>query len=162
MKIILTLAILIIEVVYGITKVSLVDHNDPNYTDRCLQITGELCDYCCLEDFEWCSRDIYNCEPIRDRNLDSMEMCLLTVGGVIFGFPFLGYILHRCVLVRFCDSCFPNTSGVSIFQCLCRGLYFSFCCGRTFSQTYEKEEDESDSFGPKSKKGCCKRIFCCL
>ena len=72
MKIVLTLAMLAIEVVYGITKVSLVDHNDPNYTDRCLQITGELCDYCCLEDFEWCSRDIYNCEPVRDRNLDTM------------------------------------------------------------------------------------------
>ena len=48
----------------AITKVKLVDHDDPDYTDRCLEITGELCDYCCLVDFEWCSRDIYNCEPI--------------------------------------------------------------------------------------------------
>ena len=46
---------------HAIVKVSLVDHSDPNYTDRCLEITGELCDYCCLVDFEWCSRDIYKC-----------------------------------------------------------------------------------------------------
>ena len=52
---------LLIQSTYAITKVSLVDHDDPNYTDRCLEITGELCDYCCMTDFEWCSRDIYNC-----------------------------------------------------------------------------------------------------
>ena len=50
---------------YAVVKVSIVDHSDPNYTDQCLEITGELCDYCCLIDFEWCSRDIYKCEPMR-------------------------------------------------------------------------------------------------
>ena len=80
--------------VKAITKVSLVDHDDPNYTDKCLEITGELCDYCCLVDFEWCSRDIYNCEPIRDRNLTALKTCLLTLGGVIFGFPILGCCLR--------------------------------------------------------------------
>ena len=59
--------------VEAITKVTLVDHSDPNYTDICLQITGELCDYCCLDDFEWCSRDAYMCEPIRERNLVTMR-----------------------------------------------------------------------------------------
>ena len=52
---------MLIQSTYAITKVSLVDHDDPNYMDRCLEITGELCDYCCMVDFEWCSRDIYNC-----------------------------------------------------------------------------------------------------
>ena len=58
--------------VFAITKVTLVNHTDPFYMDRCLEITGELCDYCCLDDFEWCSRDIYNCQPTFNRNLIKM------------------------------------------------------------------------------------------
>ena len=58
--------------VLAITKVSLVEADNPDYTDRCLEITGELCDYCCLVDFEWCSRDIYNCQPTFERDLLKM------------------------------------------------------------------------------------------
>ena len=80
--------------VKAITKVQLVDHSDPNYTDKCLEITGELCDYCCLIDFEWCSRDSYMCEPIRDRNLTAMRECGLALASVIIGFPLLACILY--------------------------------------------------------------------
>ena len=66
------LALTIMHLVGAITKVSLVDHDDPNYTDKCLEVTGELCDYCCMIDFEWCSRDIYNCKPVSNRDLSSM------------------------------------------------------------------------------------------
>ena len=129
----------------AITKISLVDHNDPNYTDRCLEITGELCDYCCLTDFEWCSRDIYACEPVRDRNLSAMNDCLLTLTGVILGFPLLGCILYHCMMVRFCGSCYVNTGGITCFECVCRALYFGMCCGRRFSHTYQlKEEDGNE------------------
>ena len=122
--------------VLAITKVSLVDHSDPNYTDRCLEITGELCDYCCMVDFEWCSRDIYNCMPVRDRNLGALWNCVIVLGAVILGFPLIGCILYRCLMIRFFNSCFQSTSGISTFECLCRGLHFTLCCGRRFSQTY--------------------------
>ena len=124
---------MIFEPSQAIVKVSLVDHNDPNYTDRCLQVTGELCDYCCLEDFEWCSRDIYNCEPVTSRNLSAMSDCMFVLAGVIFGFPLLTCILYRCMMVRFCTQCYQNTGGVSVFECFCRGMYFIICCGRKFS-----------------------------
>ena len=88
--------------VNGITKVSLVDHDDPNYMDRCLEITGELCDYCCLVDFEWCSRDIYNCEPIRERNLQKLVDLLFCLAIIICGFPLLVNVLNMCIMTRFC------------------------------------------------------------
>ena len=123
----------ITDLVKAITKVSLVDHNDPNYTDKCLEVTGELCDYCCMIDFEWCSRDIYNCEPVRDRNLGAMIYCGLTLCFVIIGFPFFRCILNQCVIARFCNSCFSRTGGVSLFECFCRCCYLILCCGRRFS-----------------------------
>lgn len=121
---------------------SLVDHEDPNYTDKCLEITGELCDYCCLVDFEWCSRDIYNCEPIRDRNLDAMKTCGLVIVGVILGFPLLSCILKQCVVTRFCQRCYRNTGGISLVECLCRCCVFTMCCGKRFTQTYTKVEED--------------------
>ena len=135
---ILTIAAILFNIAHGITKVSLVDHDDPDYTDKCLEITGELCDYCCLTDFEWCSRDIYNCQPIRDRNLSAMKQCGVALAMVIFGFPLLGCILRQCVLNRYCHNCFMSTNGVSIFECMCRCLLFFCCCGRRFAQTYKK------------------------
>ena len=123
---------------FAITKVSLVDHDDPNYTDKCLEVTGELCDYCCLIDFEWCSRDIYNCRPVRDRNLSAMKACFMVLGGVIFSFPLIGCFLRRCMMIRYCTSCFRTTNGMSIFECICRCSYFFCCFGRRFNQTYQK------------------------
>ena len=133
--------------------------------DRCLEITGELCDYCCLVDFEWCSRDIYNCEPIRDRNLDAMKDCIYTLAAIIFGFPVLGGILYQCVMRRFCTSCYPDTSGISLLECFCRSCYFWACCGRRFTMTYNEANQEDDDGGrgdsADNRPGCCKRIFCC-
>ena len=91
--VIVALMVMALQVCNAITKVSLVDHEDPDYTDRCLEITGELCDYCCMVDFEWCSRDIYNCDPVIDRNLATMWYCMITLAGVIFGIPFCGCII---------------------------------------------------------------------
>ena len=153
--------------VLAITKVSLVDHDDPNYTDRCLEITGELCDYCCMIDFEWCSRDIYNCEPVRDRNLSAMKDCMLTLAGVIFGFPLLGCMLYQCIIVRYCVFCYRDIGGISILECICRCCFFSFCC-RTFTQTFASEGESTSRVSPSnggSEQGCClrcmKAIFCC-
>ena len=122
----------------AITKVKLVDHDDPDYTDRCLEITGELCDYCCLVDFEWCSRDIYNCEPIVERDLSTMFYCLMTLTGVIVGCPFLSCFLKHCMLSRFCARCYPTTFGISCFELICRCLYYSFYCKR-FNTSKKKE-----------------------
>ena len=139
------------EVASGITKVSLVDRSDPNYTDRCLEVTGELCDYCCMDDFEWCSRDIYNCEPLSDRNLGSMIDCAVTLAIIIFGFPLLGCILYQCLLVRFCLSCYPDTAGISCFECMLRCFYFSACCGRRFTNIYQRVEDTEENSKEDSK-----------
>ena len=109
------------------------DHDDPNYMDRCLEITGELCDYCCLEDFEWCSRDSYMCEPVRERNLKAMRDCGIALATVIIGFPILACVLYHCIMVRFCLTCYPTTGGISFMECLCRCTYFTFCCGKRFN-----------------------------
>ena len=134
----LWLNLALLQRVMGITKVSLVDHDDPNYTDKCLEITGELCSYCCLIDFEWCSQDIYNCEPIRDRNLDAMIDLAAGLCLVIVGFPLAGCMLRSCVLSRYCQRCYPNTGGVSILEFFCRATVYILCCGRRFSQTYPR------------------------
>ena len=139
------------------------DHDDPNYTDRCLEITGELCDYCCLIDFEWCSRDIYNCEPIRDRSLTQMMDCGITLGSIIIGFPVLGFILYYCMLVRTCYRCYPHLGGISCFECCCRISLLLFCC-RNFTQTYPASEDDDGelvSARDSEGMGCCKRFSCC-
>ena len=153
---------IIIQDAFAITKVALVDHSDPDYMDRCLEITGELCDYCCLVDFEWCSRDIYNCQPTFNRNLIKMYQAGMILGGIICGFPLLVYILHTCMIYRFCVRCFPTTGGTSCFEG-CYRLNMIICCCKRFNQTYplatHSEEDEIN--GQSEKAGCCKRIFCC-
>ena len=75
--------------VNGATKISTPNHSDPNYTDVCYEITREMCDFCCLVDFEFCSRDIGICEPITDRDLGLLVDCALVLGGILCGFPII-------------------------------------------------------------------------
>ena len=44
--------------VQAATKIAFPNHSDPDYTDVCYEVTREMCDFCCLVDFEFCSRDI--------------------------------------------------------------------------------------------------------
>ena len=146
----------------AITKVSLVDHDDPNYFDRCLEITGELCDYCCLVDFEWCSRDIYNCEPTQQRDLGKLVDLLACLAFIICGFPLVTACLYYCLMMRFCVRWYPHTSGTTIFECLWGT--FMLCCCRKFTQTYPNRQDEVAEGGHSTheeSKGCLCKLFCC-
>ena len=80
----------------AVTKIVLPNHTDPNYTDVCYRITREVCDFCCLIDFEFCSRDIGICMPVSDRKLGSILDCVIVFGGILCGFP---------IIIR-CCSCF--------------------------------------------------------
>ena len=142
--------------VLAITKVSLVDHNDPDYTDKCLEITGELCDYCCMVDFEWCSRDIYNCQPTFERDLMKMYQAGAILGLIVVGFPMSVCILRNCMINRCMARFFPNTNGISLFECGARVFMFTCCCGRRFSTPYEiAQSGEEDEGKAEVKKGCC-------
>ena len=128
----------LIQSTYAITKVSLVDHSDPNYMDRCLEITGELCDYCCMVDFEWCSRDIYNCQPTFNRNLIKMYQAGMILGGIIFGFPLTVFLIRLCMIERCCVKFWPETGGISCIEGISRFFTYICCCGKKFSDTHEK------------------------
>ena len=71
------------------TKISTPNHTDPFYTDVCYEITREMCDFCCLIDFEFCTRDIGICEPVEFRGLDAVVDCAKILGGILLGFPIL-------------------------------------------------------------------------
>ena len=134
----------LIQSTYAITKVSLVDHSDPNYMDRCLEITGELCDYCCMVDFEWCSRDIYNCQPTFNRNLIKMYQAGMILGGIIFGFPLTVFLIRLCMIERCCAKIWEPTGGISCIEGMARFFLYICCCGRRFSDTYEKAQTGDD------------------
>ena len=68
-----TVFLLLISQIVAVTKISMVNRTDPMYWDQCLEKTGELCDYCCLSDFDWCARDISICDPIYDRNMSLIK-----------------------------------------------------------------------------------------
>ena len=145
--------------VLAITKVSLVDRTDPDYTDRCLEITGELCDYCCMVDFEWCSRDIYNCQPTFERDLLKMYQAGAILGAIMFGFPMCVCILRNCMINRMCESCFASTGGVSFLELNVKFWLYICCRGRRFSTTYEEaENNEEDDSKADEKKSCCSRM----
>ena len=150
----------------GATKISTPDHTDPDYTDVCYEITREMCDFCCLVDFEFCTRDIGICEPITDRNLGLIVDCALVFGGILCGFP----IIIRCcgcfISYRCCANYFPRTAGVSCYELLARMTCY-LCCIK-FSQTYKQNEDEiaiDDEDGTQSKSLLYKifyYLFCCF
>ena len=138
----------------AVTKISMVNHTDSNYWDLCLEKTGELCDYCCLTDFEICARDISICDPIYDRNMKLFETAFFTLGGIIVGFPLIAYIIQILVLTRCCVRANPDTDGVSCFECMCQAVYFTFCCKR-FKDEAEDEHPEDETDGFITKKICC-------
>ena len=83
------------------TKISTPNHSDPNYTDVCYEVTREMCDFCCLVDFEFCSRDIGICEPITSRDLGLLLDCTIVLGGILCGFPIIiaacsFFLTYRC------------------------------------------------------------------
>ena len=84
------------------------NHTDPNYTDICYNVTREMCDYCCLVDFEFCARDIGICEPVSDRNLGIILDCVKGLGGILVGFPVIIKICNLIVIKRCCRSCFAD------------------------------------------------------
>ena len=135
------------------TKISTVNHTDPNYWDLCLEKTGELCDYCCLTDFEWCARDISICDPITDRDIKLIWHMFCIIGGIALGFPIVGYILKVLLIKRCCRNYFRSSDGVSCFECFCRFMLFTFCC-RRFSEEYE-QADPDDETG--TTRGCFKK-----
>ena len=86
----------------AITKIVTPDHEDPNYTDVCYEITREMCDFCCLVDFEFCSRDIGICEPVTDRHIAIIVHCAYVFAGVLVGFPIIINCLKCFVSFRMC------------------------------------------------------------
>ena len=115
--------------VNGATKIILPNHTDPNYSDVCYTITREMCDFCCMIDFEYCSRDIGICEPVSDRNLGIIVDCVIVLGGILMGFPLIIWCCNCFVNFRCCVSWYETTNGVScyelIFRCFCL-----LCCIR--------------------------------
>ena len=67
-KLFLLLTLLVLHVLSG-TPVKIVDHEDPYYTDECLEVSGELCAFCCLTDQQVCSQDWSTCDAVLDRQL---------------------------------------------------------------------------------------------
>ena len=96
------LALVLSTSVRAIIKIAVVNHTDPLYWDICLEKTGEMCEYCCLEDFEWCSQDTYYCDPITDRNLSYISDAIWVLGGVTCGFPIITYVMKFCCMKRCC------------------------------------------------------------
>jgi len=83
------------------------DHSDPYYSDVCYSITREMCDFCCLRDFEFCSRDIGICEPVEDRNLSIILDCVYIFGGILCGFPLIIEFVGCLVTFRCCPGLYP-------------------------------------------------------
>ena len=79
--------------VQAVTKIITPDHEDPDYVDICYAVTREMCDFCCLIDFEFCSRDICICEPVTDRHIDIIAHCGYVFVGVLMGFPIVVALL---------------------------------------------------------------------
>lgn len=113
--------------VNGATKIVTPNHSDPNYTDVCYEITREMCDFCCLVDFEFCSRDIGICEPVTDRDLGIILDCALVLGGILCGFPIIINICSCFLSFRFLTEWFPNTNGVSCYELIMRITCFMVC-----------------------------------
>lgn len=111
------------------TKVVNPDHEDPFYSDICYTITREVCDFCCLIDFEFCTRDIGICEPVTDRHIDIIVHCAYVFAGVLVGFPIIINFLACFISLRFCKKLdyFKNTGGTTCFALLMRCFYISVC-----------------------------------
>ena len=141
------------------TIVYLADHFDPNYTDPCLEQTGELCQFCCLDASATCSSYILWCHPVEDRNLESLWFCFYILGGIIFGFPIIVVVIRYILVFRVGTTFYPAVAGISSFECIARSFYFCFFCKR-FSQTYKMADDDQAQENEEkssSRFGCCRR-----
>ena len=136
------------------------DHEDPEYTDVCYEITREVCDYCCLIDFEFCSRDIGICEPVEDRNLVLILHCVIVFLGINCGFPIITAFCNCFISQRCCPSLYPRTAGVSCYELLMRTCCFLFCCVR-FDQTFDVDVEGDGEGGKNEKRGVWYYLFCC-
>ena len=148
-------------VVQGVTKIVSPDHEDPDYTDVCYEITREVCDFCCLVDFEFCSRDIGICEPVTDRHLILILHCVFALGIVLCGIPLVVAFVKCFILFRFLEGVYKNTAGVSCYELLMR-MTCILCCIR-FDEIYppsEDAEEEEEQRGPIFK--FFYYTFCCF
>ena len=131
---------LILGVVFAATKIVTPDHDDPMYTDVCYEVTREMCDFCCLVDFEFCARDIGICEPPSGRNLKIIAHCVLVFSAILCGIP-ICVKSTNCFMNRRCfRNFFPETNGASCFDLIMRFLCLCFCC-ISFEQHHRIEED---------------------
>ena len=124
-----------------------------------------MCDFCCLVDFEFCSRDIGICEPVTDRHLDIIVDCVLILGGIIGGFPVIIRICGCLMTYRCCPAYFVNTGGVTCYELLARVTCFMFCI--KFNQIYKKKDDDlEEEGGGGGKRGLLFKMFyymfCCF
>ena len=146
--------------VMGATKISTPNHTDPYYSDVCYTITREMCDMCCLVDFEFCSRDIGICNPVSDRNLNSIVDCVKILGGILFGIPLFSVCCKCFLSYRFCVGWFSVVGGVSCFELIMRCLCSIFCI--RFGEIREKPEEVVLSASDVSNRhGICYYVFCC-
>ena len=146
--------------VQAATKIIMPNHTDPDYTDVCYNITREMCDFCCLIDFEFCSRDIGICEPISDRNLGLIMDCVIVFTGILCGFPIVIKCCSCFISYRFGSFYYTRTNGVSCYEVLIRMSCFLFCCV-SFSETYKKSDDDLLE-AENNKKGWWYYLFCCF
>ena len=117
-----------VNLVQAATKIVTPDHDDPLYTDVCYEVTREMCDFCCLVDFEFCARDIGICEPVAQRNLYIIGHLVFVFAIILCGIPLCikctdCFMNRRCLVIFF-----PNTAGASCFDLIMRFLCFTFCC----------------------------------
>ena len=146
----------------AITKIVTPDHEDPDYTDVCYEITREMCDFCCLVDFEFCSRDIGICDPVTDRHLIIIVHCVFVLGLVLCGFPLVVAFVKCFILFRFLEGFYPDTAGVSCYELIMRSACI-LCCVK-FSQTYKVEEEAEEDEDSIKNKGPIFKLFyylCC-
>ena len=117
-----------------------------------------MCDFCCLVDFEFCSRDIGICEPVTDRHIDIIAHCGYVFVGVLMGFPIIIGILECFIAARCCSSWFPTTGGITCYEIIMRSLYILVFI--TFTQNFRKPEPIiEDLEDPVEGKGICFKTF---
>lgn len=124
-----------------------------------------MCDFCCLVDFEFCSRDIGICEPVTDRHLGIIVDAVIILGGIIGGIPVITQVIGCLMKFRCCEKYFVNTGGVTCYELVARVICFMGCI--RFSQIYKKKEDDlEEESGRGGKKGLLYKIFfylfCCF
>ena len=118
-----------------------------------------MCDFCCLIDFEFCSRDIGICEPVIDRNLGIIVDCVKVLGGIVLGFPIIIFFCKLLIIHRCCSKCFRDElGGVSCYELFFRIL----CCLKCtrFSETFPMQNDLV--IADKSRGLIYYALCCCL